>query len=380
MSDTPWYRDRDALVRAVEEHGSCQAAADALGGSRTQVKDWWRRHGLPPREARNLHAVQAPPAARAAADEPSWLLDALKALGDDADVSQIADHADVSPRRVREALDSAGRSGYRVREDAGRIVVDRVPFPTHRTHGIDARLFDGGDLAVGVVSDTHLSSVEDSIEELHAAYDVFEAEGIEEVWHGGDLNAGLGIYRHQLKDLKRPSIQKQIEFAINEYPKRKGIRTRIISGNHDLEGEAGRIALDPVAAFSWAREDVEYLGQYSAYIELPQKTRIHLLHPMKGSSYAVSYQPQKHAEAYQGGRKPHATLFGHWHRRGDFTWRGINCLLLGCFEKQTDLARRAGLGEPAVGFHILRMRIGDDGTIVRWRPEWYPFFQGRRVA
>jgi predicted phosphodiesterase len=378
VSETPWYQDRARLVAAVDEHGSCSAAARAIGGvSVAQVTEWWRRHGLPQRGFRNTRAASAPPVQPVSAPEPGWLIDALKRLGDEASVEQIADHADLSPKRVREALDAAGRDGYRVQEAAGRVVLERAPLPTHQTHEVSAALFDGDEFAVGLVSDTHICSVEERVAELHAAYDVFEREGIREVWHGGDLVAGSSIYRHQVKDLKVVAYEQQVEKAVNDYPLRPGIRTKMISGNHDLEGAAGQVGADPVAAFAYRRDDIDYLGQYSAYLTLPQKTRIHLLHPMKGSSYAVSYQPQKHAEAYQGGRKPHATLFGHWHRRGDFTWRGINCLLLGCFEGQTDLARRAGLGEPAVGFHILRMRIADDGTIVRWEPSWYPFFHGR---
>lgn len=312
-------------------------------------------------------------------DHYEWLTKALKKLGDHATVSDLAEHCDCSPRLVRAGLEDLRDNGYRINLDDDRVELDRNPAPSHITHHLGQDIFDGDVVRVGIVSDTHICSIEDKVEELHAAYDLFQAQGITEVWHIGDLVAGNQIYPHQVKDLRIVAFEQQVIEAVNVYPFREGIKTKMISGNHDLEGAVGRVGADPVAAFCNRREDVEYLGQYSAWLQFPQGTRIHLVHPMGGGSYAISYKCQKFAEAYEGGKKPAATIMGHYHSRGAFRWRSIEMLLAGCFEGQTDLARRKALGEPAVGFHILEMRIADDGSIVRWRPEWYAFYGGRMV-
>jgi predicted phosphodiesterase len=370
---TPWYRDARKLQAALAGHdGNMRALSDATGVSASTLKTAWAHLGLPPRPRGGaaLRAVTAVP------DDDSWLLALLKKHKNRADIEQLADEADVPPKRVREALERLERSGYRVAEEDKAVVLHKVPPPSENVH---KALFSGEDIAFGVVSDTHLSSKNERLEELHMAYRILEDEGITTVYHPGDLVCGKGIFPGQVNEIKNHTYEDQVDYAVENYPRSKTITTHIIAGNHDIEGEFGKVGANPVVAFCNRRDDFEYAGDYDATFVLPQGTRINLLHPKGSMSYAASYKLQKFAEGFEIGAKPNLMLVGHYHRRLAFEARGIQQLLCACFEAGGTFGRRLGLVDPAVGFHIVRMRVADDGSIVRFLPEWFRFYPGRKV-
>lgn len=375
-----WESDPARLEAEVRKHNGFRPAARANNCSDYTLRKWWDLHGLPPfvKEAgrgqwrsrpQTLQPVPTP-------EDDGWLLAALKKRGDTATVEDLADHADVSPRRVREALERLGHGGYRVAEEAERVVLRRVPPPSDNVHKL---LFAGDRIRFGVVSDTHLGSKHERLEELHHAYRVFEDEGVDTVFHPGDLVAGVGIFPGQVNEIHQHTLEGQIDYAVANYPESKSVKTKLIGGNHDLEGAFGKVGANPAVAFCNQRPDFEYLGDYRAAIELEQGTRIYLLHPKGGMGYAADYKVRKLAEGFEGGSKPNVMLVGHFHRRGQFEARGIQTLLCGCFESGGSFGVRLGMSDPAVGFHIVDMTVGDDGSVVRFSAEWFRFWAGRTV-
>ncbi len=365
-----WWSNKDILESELQHHGSFAAISRAHGVAASTIKSAAGRLGVTnPKSVARLVPVVA--------EDDGWLLDALKKRGDQASVEELADHADVSPRKVRDALGRLGRDGYRVEEGAGRVVLNRVPPPAENVH---RDLFAGETVRYGVVSDTHLGSKHERLEELHMAYDVFADEGITKVLHPGDLVCGYGIFPGQANEVNLHTYQDQVDYAALNYPVRPGITTHLIGGNHDLEGAWGKAGANPCVAVANQRDDIEYLGDYRAVIELDQGTRIYLLHPKGGIGYAADYKVRKLAEGFESGTKPNVMLIGHYHRRFDVEARGIHALLCGCFESGGSFGPRLGLSDPAVGFHIVEMRIADDGSVVRWLPEWWRFWPGRSVA
>jgi predicted phosphodiesterase len=372
LSTTPWYCDREQLLAEVEKHGSCAAAGRAHGVKPNTVVAAWNRLGLPRREPGPKAEVVS--LAAVEHDDGAWLLALLKKHGDDATVEQLADAANCAPKTVRETAEKLGLAGFRIDSDDDRIVLQRVaPSKTNVHPG----LFAGTDFRIGVVSDTHLCSNEEALDELHCAYDVFQKEGITTVLHAGDIVTGRGIYRGQEQETKEYTIDGQAEYAIANYPARDGIITHVIGGNHDLEGEAGRVGYDPVKKIADARDDIDYLGAWDAWLEFGGAW-VHVLHGKGGMSYSYSYKAQKLVDGYPGGRKPAVLIPGHWHVRGNVRARDVEILWPGCFEWQSPFLKRLGL-HPAVGFHILEFTVGDDGSLVKWRPEWFPFYAGRTV-
>lgn len=366
-----WWRDPEHLQREVRAHGNRTHAAKAHGVSPGTVAKAWSDlglHELP--SGRPAERVIEP------AGDDVWLLEAIRKAGDKATVHDLADLADVSPRRVREGLGRLGDAGYRIAEDEGRVELVRIAPDKHNLH---PGLLAGETIRLGVVSDTHLNSNEEALPELHLAYDTFAAEGIAEVLHAGDLIAGRGIFRGQDGEIKNHTLDAQVAYAVEHYPRRDGITTRIIAGNHDVEGEAGRVGFDPVSAFANQRDDVDYLGPFSAWIGAHGGAWIHLLHGKGGMSYAYSYKAQKLVDGYPAGRKPSVLIVGHWHVRGNFDVRDVEVLFPGCFEWQSPFMQRLGL-RPWVGFHILELTFGDDGSLVSSTARKFKFHEGRVIA
>lgn len=294
------------------------------------------------------------------------------------DVDLLADLLDVSPKRIREALQLLREHGFRIPpEKQGKVELVKVaPSKSDELHRLSLELLDGDVIRFGVVSDTHLSSKECALAELELAYDFFEREEITDVPHAGDFTAGVGIYLGQHNDIINHTYEDQVDYLEARYPRRAGITTHGIGGNHDLEGLFGRIGADPVKAMANRRDDIHYLGPFRAWVELPNGALIHLLHGKGGMSYAYSYKAQKLTEGYASGRKPHSLIVGHWHVRGDLQSRGVQVLFPACFEWRSVFLERIGL-TPAVGFHVVEAHLGDDGSIVEWLPRWKPIWEGR---
>lgn len=232
---------------------------------------------------------------------------------------------------------------------------------------------------IGLVADTHLCCAEERIEELHAAYDTFSKEGVRTVFHAGNLVDGY-VAKINQASVKSCTIDGQTDYAIKHYPQRKGIKTRFITGD-DHEGWWIK------QGFNWGaylqsqardagRSDLEYIGHVEADVRLQAKDGFAVMkiqHPGGGTSYARSYTQQKMVEAFEGGEKPGILVQGHYHVSNYMQDRNVHCLQLPGFQEQTVFARKKRL-RFEVGFVILEFLQQPDGTIHRFRPEFFRFF------
>lgn len=377
------YPSHPDALEAIRRLGNLTAVAKHFKVGASSFREWLKREGIweqacAARETAQSQEVPGAPEAPedALAESVHTYLKKQKQQAR-LNVYAVSDGMDIPPSRVRQALDHLRERGFRVPEedeDQGNIALQRVlPDQPDKLH---KSLLEGQELTVGLVSDTHLGSKEDALPELNLAYDFFASRGVTEVWHPGDLVSGVGIYRTQHSEIKVHTYEDQVDYAEEFYPAREGITTRMIGGNHDLEGDFGKIGGDPVKAVAHRREDIDYLGPYSAHIELPGGSFAHLLHGSGGMSYAYSYKAQKLVDGYEAGRKPVILCPGHWHVAAWILQRNVNVVFPGCFEWKSTYLKRKGLS-PAVGFFILNITLGDDGSLVKFLPEWHQYFEGR---
>jgi hypothetical protein len=103
-----------------------------------------------------------------------------------------------------------------------------------------------------------------------------------------------------------------------------------------------------------------YLGNMSGTIMLPHGKKIELLHPGGGSSYAVSYRPQKIVESLEGGSKPDALFIFHYHKQGTFLYRNVHTVLGATLQSQTSFMRENGLRADK-GFYVIELEVGKNG-------------------
>lgn len=198
-------------------------------------------------------------------------------------------------------------------------------------------------IEIGVIADTQLGSKHQQITHLNRFYDFCHERGIQVMLNCGDVVEGNGkIYRGQVYDLFLHGADAQIDYTVDAYPKRDGMVTYLIGGNHDesFYKSDGNEVLKHICD---RRDDMLYLGMYGAYLKLGNIS-IYLMHGDGGVAYARSYKLQKIIEQMAPQKKPHILLVGHWHVANHLPmYRNVEGLQLGCFQSQTNYMKRKGI-------------------------------------
>lgn len=229
----------------------------------------------------------------------------------------------------------------------------------------------------GVVSDTHLCSVAERIDLLRRCYDEFEKQGVSVVFHCGDMTDGWKEYRNHVNFVKVSGDQDQAKYAIKHYPRRKGITTYVIGGNHDDSYHNSKVDRLSLVTHGFhdqgkeieGRDDIVYLGQYSHYIIFPQEIRIHLLHPRGGSAYARSYKQQKRSENMGRNLRPDIQFSGHFHTHNYLFIEGTHFVACPGLQDETEFFKRLGLGR-SIGWQICEYEI-HKGKLKAFSPKVY---------
>lgn len=183
---------------------------------------------------------------------------------------------------------------------------------------------------VGVVSDTHLCSNAERLDIINHAYDTFAQRGIKVVLHSGDNCDGQDVYRGHNNNIKVYGDMAQARYFIKNYPKRQGITTYTIAGNHDLSTylKTGNDLVSLIVnGFKYegrdvqGRDDIKYLGHYSHRIVFPQQVTVELVHPLGSNPYSKSYKQQRRSENMDRNSRPDLQISGHFHDF-NFMWAG----------------------------------------------------------
>ena len=230
---------------------------------------------------------------------------------------------------------------------------------------------DGHTVRLGVVSDTHLGSQYQALQELEAVYDEFACRGVSAVMHAGDVFAGVGMYRGQETDELLPAVDtysRQVDYAEAEYPARDEITTYMIAGNHDLDGAFSRSLSSPVRALASRRRDITYLGDDRASVELTNGATVMIAHGRGPAGYAHSYRGQRFIESLGRRERPDLLILGHFHRAGFFVHDGVSCVLAACFQTQTPFLAANGI-EPDVGGFVISL-TATAGEMVGMSVDW----------
>lgn len=127
------------------------------------------------------------------------------------------------------------------------------------------------------------------------------------------------------------------------------------------------------------RDDWTNLGYMECFIPLVNKrtgksSNLAVIHPGGGSCYAISYAPQKIIESLEGGEKPAAVLFGHFHKLGLWNIRNVWSFLVGCQQDQTSFMRKKRI-EAHIGGGVVKMTQDHvTGAIIGCAVEFFRYF------
>ena len=283
---------------------------------------------------------------------------------------EVCEHFGISQRVLDATLADLTDEGFLISEYGDFVKLQRTVVPNENVHEQDW----GGEQIIrfGAVSDTHLCSKWQQLTYLNSIYDLFAQEGIDIVYNGGDLTEGVNMRRGHELEVFVHGADAQAQYVIDNYPKRDGIITKFITGNHDHSSikHAGH---DIGYKIADKRSDMVYLGTSQAKVKLTPNCTLEINHPLDGAAYALSYALQKMIDAMSGGEKPNIYLGGHHHKAMYLFYRNIHAFELGTLQAQTSWMRGKRL--PAhMGGWIVEIHVDDSGTITRCKGEFIPCY------
>ena len=304
----------------------------------------------------------------------------LAARADRITLRELADQMDMAPRKVEALVEAMAAEGHRIQiTPEGEVLRQRQP------DGLVPRYehtFKGKVYRFGLISDTHFASKYADLDGVHQAYEMFRAEGIENVYHAGNIAEGQDSYPGQANYLTRIGAHEQAEEVAERLPKIKGIRSHFIGSSTCHEGayfKRDGLEFGILVSKTCGRADLHYLGLDSADIVLRGErghATMRLMHPGGGMSYALSYRPQKLVESISGGEKPNILVIGHFHKFGYFDVRNVHTYLAGCLQFQTPFMLKHAI-EAHRGFWIVEATIEADGSVTRLKDEKFRFYRGK---
>jgi len=293
-------------------------------------------------------------------------------------VEELSNKTGVLPKDIRKKIEELKLEKYNVVHKEHKYELsDQVA--VGREKKLDMKNWQGDTLRFGFVADTHLGSKFERLDVLNTLYDIYADEGIDTIYHGGNIVDGE--CRFNKYEIHTQGLTPQVEYCINNYPKREGVKTYFVTGD-DHEGwwiQRERINIGEhiqMKAENIGRDDLIYIGHVEADIDLCEtedKSWMRIMHGGGGTAYALSYTPQKIVESYQGGEKPRILLLGHYHKIDYCFPREVHVIQMGCVEDQTIFMRKKKI-QAHIGGGILKANRAPDGTINRVNVEFITFF------
>lgn len=262
---------------------------------------------------------------------------------------------------------------YRMRDKIKHVTAEpkRVAIQNQEPEYHKAKWDGTTTLRFAIMGDTQLGSKYTQLTHLHNFYDLCAAEGITDVYHTGDITDGLKMRVGHEYELYEVSADEMRDDVVKNYPRRDGITTHFITGNHDASIYK-HVGYDIGQAIANLRPDMKYLGRDCAVVNLTPKCTLELRHPWDGTAYAISYKIQKMIEAMESDSKPNILAVGHYHKAEYIFYRNVHALQTGCFQGQTPFTRGKGISVHMGGW-IVTIRVDENGYIQGFAPEFVPY-------
>jgi len=285
--------------------------------------------------------------------------------------ADICKRHNITPRILQAHIADWRDAGYQVQETDATIALCRDIIPQENEY--TEQWAGERILRFGVVSDTHLCSKWQQLTFLNHLYDLFAAEGLDKVYHPGDITEGFKMRPGHEHEIFKHGADDQSQYVIDVYPQRPGIATEFIIGNHDTS-HIKNGGIDIGAQIAAKRPDMKYLGQNNARILLTPNCILELNHPLDGAAYALSYSLQKYIDSMTGGEKPNILLNGHHHKAMYLWYRNIHAFECGCLQNQTPFMRGKRISAH-IGGWIIEVHVDSDGSVTRCKSEFIPCYK-----
>ena len=143
---------------------------------------------------------------------------------------ELCNQLDQSPQKTEEELRALREQGYNIELNPDNAIILADTIPLQAPIEIDTSEYFGNDwIRFGAIADTHLCSKYARLDVLNALYDVYEREGIRDVYLAGNWIDGEA--RFNKYDLYCIGVENQIAYFLKHFPIRDGIKTHVLSGD-----------------------------------------------------------------------------------------------------------------------------------------------------
>ena len=207
-------------------------------------------------------------------------------------IEYLSDSTGLFPNEVRRKIEELEQDKFNIQYTDNKVILAKQ-VPTGNKTKLNIDYWKGGRIKLGLIADTHLCSTFERMEALNLIYDIFADEKIEVVYHGGNYIDGECKFNQY--HLHTRGVTPQVEYFVNNYPKRAGILTKFVAGD-DHEGwyiQRERLNIGEytqMKAEKAGRKDLEYIGYVEAdiYFEgIKGGSWMRVMHGGGGTAYAL---------------------------------------------------------------------------------------------
>lgn len=281
----------------------------------------------------------------------------------------------VDDSRILEAVAALQRKGYRgvmIWEEDGRTFIQNKASQFQKPGDIDlAALYGGETIRFAAISDTHIGSKATNYKALNKFYDYVKELGIEVVLHAGDLVDGYYTNRPtSILEQDAIGFQEQLRMFVTKFPKREGVTTYCITGNHDYTHMRNGMA-NIGESIAHVREDIVYLGHNFYKIPMGRGFEVSLIHPTDGSS-ANYLDKLKTIIERNPERRADIMLIGHYHKFAQMKYMGVYGYLMPAFQNKTKFMDDNNLTSELAGI-IFEVKVDRKGNILSVKTEYVSY-------
>lgn len=271
----------------------------------------------------------------------------------------------VAKRVMRDMRENGYTIDHKVVDEQGTRLFYRP-----EEHDKQFQVGDGdGRYVFGLISDTHLGSRAEHLDELHDFYDQLVERGISLVFHAGDIGDGWRVHKGQINEVKGEAAgwDRLEDYIVENYPSRDGIDTLFISGNHDHKLHR-RTGVRFCKLVDRRRDDLHWCGDSQATFYFDDDVTLELIHPSGGKPYTVGYRLQTLFRERPIHERPTIAAVGHLHGSMYAETEGVKGLYTGAWKGLTTYGKRKGHAS-SIGGWIIDMTIRD-GVVQQFTPQW----------
>lgn len=187
---------------------------------------------------------------------------------------------------------------------------------------------------IGIFSDTHFGNI--NYDQKLFKFYTKETNRMKVDFHMcvGDIFDGWYQTRpSSIFEQNHIGFDRQFDFAVEELSN-LGAPLYFITGNHSYNTFLKGAGIEVGPYLEKYLKSAIFLGNGEGNVNI-DGARIRLIHPDGGTSYALSYKPQKIIESLESGQKPNLLLIGHFHKMSYMFYRNVHCIMAGTMMNQT---------------------------------------------